>query len=246
MSVYLQTYTLNCGNDSPGQNSIFHLIAQIQNDAINCALLHCQEAPQKKTIALLLKALEGSNWELSIGGFMPTHTKFSTQWHHQTGLLTLAIHRKDITVNWDTNTRQKVRRKTHRYQPGYNKGGLIERLEIETSGQRFQVLSINGHLDSDSLYKRYRDWYNLHKHLWPDIQNWEALAAFVPDTIVAGFDSNSRNTLHGHGKSTVSVNAWNDSKIGETKVFSPTLFRQSASLYFRLTFRAISKEFVSS
>ncbi|TAL60311.1 MAG: hypothetical protein EPN84_09755 [Legionella sp.] len=112
---------------------------------------------------------------------------------------------------------QSIRRNEHRWQAGYSKGGLLQRLHVQRGNESYQLISINGHLDAFSCQARQKDWLNLNHLLWRPCASWDDLVALAPDMLVTGLDANTRNPITVIKDGYISNNAWENAGRREVK-----------------------------
>jgi len=206
MDLTIQAFTLNCGNGTPGLATCKQLINELLYSKTQLMVLHCQETHVSHTLAQLRAAIGKKEIEILSSDPMVTHTSFKNQFHHQTGLITFILYKNDITVQLEPT--QCIRRHDHRWQKGYNKGGILQKFGVQSGDQWYHIASINGHLDAFNAQARQQDWMNLNNLFWKPCRTWDELADWAPDMVLAGWDANTRNSikkLH-HGR--VSRNVW--------------------------------------
>lgn len=199
--------TANCGNDVLGQQTSSKIAALLHKDNADFYIINCQEVSVEQTCKQL-ESVVGNGYVVRCLGQMTTHTKLSTQFHSQTGIATLIIHKKDITI--DLQSSQMARRSQNRLSGvGYNKGGLVTDFTVtyknDTTTESLHVEAVSGHLDSKNIQKRTEDWLNINRAISKEVVTWQELAAACPDLRVSGYDANTRNKLNKKGGA---VNLW--------------------------------------
>ncbi|KTD65517.1 hypothetical protein [Legionella spiritensis] len=215
MPLTLKAITLNCGNSGPGKKASRDIIQSITDNDTDLTLLHCQETDFNKAVKQLRKSLNNDeNYEITVLHQMVTHTKLSTQFHHSTGIMTIAIHKKNINIEHHD---QEVRRGKSRFSSAYNKGGIFSRLTIqkrndEKPGKTYVLDLTNAHLDAFTDATRAQDWANLHNTRANTISanSFEELCETIPDMVITGFDANTRNHLIKKDGALSSKSSWSD------------------------------------
>lgn len=230
MSLTIRAFTLNCGNRTPGLETCKQLIDELVNSDVQMFLLHCQETHFKDTAALLRQATANHNLHISSSGPMVAHTTLATQFNNHTGLISFFVYKDQLQV--ELGSCQSIRRNEHRWQTGYSKGGILQRLWVRSGKETYQLISINGHLDAFNCQARQEDWLNLNQLLWRPCASWCDLVALAPDMLVTGLDANTRNQITLIKDGYVSNNAWEHVSRREVKSMleHPLGFRRESTI----------------
>ena len=209
MSLKLQVFTLNCGNGSQGKSSSAAIVAEFVNSGADLFILNFQEVDFNAALDDLREIAEEAGLKITTGPTMVTHTKLSTQFHNNTGITSLMLHRSDLEVAIDPRHSAKARREDSRFGKGYNKGGLLTRLIVHNAqSECFSIDTFSGHLDTFSDASRALDWANLHRLQKRKVNKWSELCLAIPDSSCSGFDANTRNRLFFEGEKLHSSCAW--------------------------------------
>ncbi|QRN03460.1 hypothetical protein GH742_06035 [Legionella sp. MW5194] len=198
--------TANCGNGTPGEAAAQNIQAATQNTDIT--FLFCQEAHFQKTKEQLQANLPGHLVVTPIHQ-MVTHTKGKTQLHKRTGIMILAIHSEDVAIKKNADGQARIRRGARISGSAYNKGGVFSRLTVEKKNEQFTLDLTSAHLDSANEETRALDWANIHQAQRVQAASYEALCQKLPDTVISGFDANTRNQLQDNETST---NCWQEGR----------------------------------
>lgn len=190
MGLSIRVFTLNCGNGSLGETAADKIVQQFEETNADLFILNCQEVNFDKALSELTNRKPDA--VVLAGPPMVTHTKLSTQLHHNTGMMTIIIHKRDLQVAVTNNP--PARRAANRFGgSGYNKGGALTRIVASREGESFTIDDINAHLDAFSDATRAQDWANIHRLQKYPVSDWEGLCAAMPDLSCSGFDANTRN-----------------------------------------------------
>lgn len=198
--------TANCGNGSPGEAAAQNIQAAAQNTDIT--FLFCQEAHFQKTLQELQANLP-DNLTITPIHKMPTHTKGKTQLHKRTGIMILAIHARDVAIKKNADDQVRIRRGARISGSAYNKGGVFSHLIVEKNDEQFILDLTSAHLDSAKEETRALDWANIHQAQRVQAASYEELYRKLPDTVISGFDANTRNQLQDNNTST---NSWQEGR----------------------------------
>ncbi|MDX1838822.1 hypothetical protein DIZ81_13720 [Legionella taurinensis] len=198
--------TANCGNGTPGEAAAQNIQAAAQNTDIT--FLFCQEAHFQKTREELQANLP-DNLTITPIHRMPTHTKGKTQLHKRTGIMILAIHSHDVTIQKNADDQVRIRRGARISGSAYNKGGVFSHLIVQKKDEQFTLDLTSAHLDSANEETRALDWANIHQAQRVQASSYEELCRKLPDTVISGFDANTRNQLQDDEAST---NCWQEGR----------------------------------
>ncbi|KTC94515.1 hypothetical protein [Legionella erythra] len=196
--------TANCGNGTPGEAATQNIQAAVQDADIT--FIFCQEADFGKTKDELQANLPG-NLTITPIHQMVTHTKGKTQLHKRTGIMILAIHSQEVMIKKNEEDQLRIRRGARISGSAYNKGGVFSHVTVEKNNEQFILNLTSAHLDSSKEETRALDWANIHQAQRVSATNYQQLCQRLPDTVVSGFDANTRNQLQGNEKS---INSWNE------------------------------------
>ncbi len=209
MTINYRAITANCGNDAIGKKASEEIAERFRKDNADVYVINCQEVAVEATKRQLQKAI-GNGYTVVCLGQMATHTKLSTQFHSGTGIATFVIHQNDLAIDFQTS--QATRRTSSRLSggSGYNKGGLITDFTVTKNKgsaveERIQIQAVSGHLESNDIQKRIKDWHNINQAIAKEVTNWEDLVAACPHLRLSGYDANTRNKLTDNGPA---VNLW--------------------------------------
>ncbi|KTD45495.1 hypothetical protein Lqui_2966 [Legionella quinlivanii] len=203
MSLTLKTFTLNCGNDTPGRLAVEQLAKEMSD--VDLIVLHCQEVNFDKTYQQLRQAFPAP-LEIEFAEKMVTHTKLDTQFHSQTGMATIIVRKPQVEIVHSET--QLARRGEGRMDKGYNKGGTHTALKLRKDDQEFYLSLSNAHLDAFNEAARAKDWINLHKTRKFHADTWDELSRKTPDMVANGYDANTRNYLLESDGVLGSTNPW--------------------------------------
>lgn len=198
--------TANCGNGTPGEAAVQNIQAAVKDTDIT--FIFCQEADFKNTTDGL-KANLPTNLTITPIHQMVTHTKGKTQLHYRTGIMILAIHSQEVTIKKNEGDQHRIRRGARVSGSAYNKGGVFSHLIVEKSNEQFTLDLTSAHLDSSKEETRALDWANIHQAQRVTATNYKQLCQRLPDTVVSGFDANTRNQLQANERS---VNSWTEGR----------------------------------
>lgn len=200
MAIKLKVYTLNCGNGSLGEATADKLSSDFIESGVDLYVLNFQEADFNKVIDDLRKAVEDKpGLTITTGPTMVTHTKLGTQFHNNTGMMSLMIHKSDLHLRIDEQHSGQARREAKRWGSGYNKGGMLSRIIASKTEESYSIDTFSGHLDAFSDASRAMDWANLHGLQKYAVNSWEDLCTAIPDLSCSGYDANTRNRLSSVG-----------------------------------------------
>lgn len=220
MSLKLQVFTLNCGNGAQGKGSSAAIVADFVDSEADLFILNFQEVDFNAALTDLREAAQKTGLKITAGPTMVTHTKLSTQFHNNTGIMSLMLHRSDLGVAIDPSYSFEARREDSRFGKGYNKGGLLTRLIVHnTQQEHFSIDTFSGHLDAFSVASRALDWANLHRLQKHRVSKWSELCLVIPDLSCSGFDANTRNKLFFKGKKPQTSCAWRAPYTAEMQGF---------------------------
>ncbi|CDZ76140.1 hypothetical protein BN59_00406 [Legionella massiliensis] len=211
MPLTLQVYTLNCGNSTPGQEVAKSLVEDLANSDTDLFILNCQEVDFNEAMEDLQKAIGTTDLVVSKGPRMATHTKFSTQFHKDTGMMSIVLHKPEVSVEFDDKVSGHARRDGERIRggSGYNKGGMLTRIKATKGQETYSIDAVNGHLDAFSDAQRAQDWANVHGLQKFNVTNWTELCGVIPHLSCSGLDMNTRNIMSQDSHGTIqSENAW--------------------------------------
>ncbi|KTC87141.1 MULTISPECIES: hypothetical protein [Legionella] len=204
MTLSMRVFTLNCGNGSLGETAAEQLLEQFENTDTDLFILNCQEVNFNQALSEL--ANRRQNIVALAGPPMVTHTKPLTQLHNNTGMMTIILHKRDITVIVEGD--KQARRAASRFGgSSYNKGGVLTRIVASKEGEIFTIDDINAHLDAFSDATRAQDWANIHRLQKYPVTDWKSLCDAIPDLSCSGYDANTRNKLS-LGEMQVNLCAW--------------------------------------
>ncbi|ARG96230.1 hypothetical protein [Legionella micdadei] len=215
MPLKMRVFTLNCGNGSLGNEASKQLVDQLSASKEDLFILNCQEVHFDLAMQELGKVASKKGFKVTASPQMVTHTKFGTQFHNKTGMMTLILHKPDVkvqVVNSVPARRELTRMGSGFDFAGFNKGGVLSRINVSKTiagkESQFSIDSFNAHLDAFSDAKRAKDWANVHRLQKHKVDNWDELCAALPHLTCSGYDANTRNKLYLDGDTTVNRCAW--------------------------------------
>ncbi|KTD10761.1 hypothetical protein Lgra_1727 [Legionella gratiana] len=195
MSFKYRAITANCGNDAIGSVASQQITDLLIKDEADFFIVNCQETDFNKTKEQL-ESRTPKGYTIECLSQMATHTKFGTQFHHNTGITSFIIYKKDLIIS--SIHVVEARREESRLKggSGYNKGGLVTDFTITGSdGKGIKIQTVSGHLDASKKIKRNQDWHTLYKATLKNVKTWDDLVDACPHLLLSGYDANTRNQL---------------------------------------------------